>query len=82
VRKTIYSPEQQTLSRLLRDQRHRRGATQVQVAEALGRTQSYVAKYESGERRLDVIELRAICMALGTSLPAFARRLDTALDNL
>lgn len=30
--------------------------TQQQVADALGRPQSYVAKYENGERRLDVIE--------------------------
>lgn len=33
--------------------------TQVQVAERLGRSQSFVTKAETGERRLDVVELRA-----------------------
>ncbi|MCP9232800.1 helix-turn-helix domain-containing protein [Mesorhizobium sp. LMG 17147] len=36
--------------------RKAKGLTQEQVAEKLGRTQSFVAKYEGGERRLDVIE--------------------------
>ena len=41
----------------LRDARRRAGMTQVQVAQALGRPQSFVAKCEAGERRIDVIEL-------------------------
>ncbi len=36
--------------------RKNKGLTQLQVAQALGRPQSFVAKYEGGERRLDVIE--------------------------
>jgi transcriptional regulator with XRE-family HTH domain len=41
------------------------GLTQVQVAAALKRPQSFVSKYESGERNLDVIEFLAVCRALG-----------------
>jgi transcriptional regulator with XRE-family HTH domain len=38
--------------------------TQVQVAERLGRPQSFVSKYESGERQLDVVEFVEVCEAL------------------
>ena len=44
------------LTRLSRA-RQKAGLTQVEVAERLGRPQSYVSKCESGERRVDVIEL-------------------------
>ncbi len=45
--------------RRLRQARKDAGMTQVQVAEHLGRSQSFVTKAETGERRLDVVELRA-----------------------
>jgi len=38
---------------------------QASLAETLGRPQSFVAKYESGERRLDVAEFVGIARALG-----------------
>jgi hypothetical protein len=39
-----------------------------------------VSKYETGERRLDVIELRAVCAALGVPLQTFLRRLEKRLQ--
>jgi transcriptional regulator with XRE-family HTH domain len=48
---------------------------QEDVAAQLGRPQSFVSKYESGEQSLDVIEVADICEALGTDLVAFARAL-------
>jgi len=39
--------------------------TQAQVAEKLKRPQSFVSKYESGERQLDVIEFLGVCKAIG-----------------
>ncbi|RWP14706.1 MAG: XRE family transcriptional regulator [Mesorhizobium sp.] len=48
-------PRHQRLAQLI-SLRKAKGLTQEQVAEKLGRTQSFVAKYEGGERRLDVIE--------------------------
>lgn len=38
--------------------------TQTALAQMLGKPQSYVSKYESGERRLDVVEFVDICKAL------------------
>lgn len=40
--------------------------TQAQVAEKLGRPQSFVAKYEGGERRLDIIEFLDVTAVLDT----------------
>jgi transcriptional regulator with XRE-family HTH domain len=67
------------LNAILREARLQAGLTQVQVAERLHRPQSYVSKYERGELRLDILELREVCEALGITLTAFARKLDKLL---
>ena len=51
--------------------RKRAGLTQVCLADRLGRPQSFVSKYERGERRLDVIEYCEVCRALGIDPVAF-----------
>ena len=48
----------------LLEARQKKGLTQIDVANFLGKPQSFVSKYESGERRLDVIEFIAVCKAL------------------
>lgn len=50
------------------------GLTQVDLADRLGRPQSFVSKYERGERRLDVIEFCEVCRALGVNPVAFLQR--------
>lgn len=45
--------------------REARGITQTEIAAKLGKPQSYVSKYERGERRLDIVELIAVAKALG-----------------
>ena len=55
------------------------GLTQTEIAQRLGQPQSFVSKYESGERRLDVLELRQVCAVVGVSLADFVRRLERAL---
>lgn len=72
---------EQTLLALLRAARLEAGMRQVDLADRLQRPQSYVSKYESGERRLDLLELRQICNALGISLEAFVRKLESAIDE-
>ena len=52
-----YSKRYKRFLKKLRQARLDAGMTQVEVAEALGKPQSYVSKCESGERRVDVIEL-------------------------
>ena len=59
---------------LLRRLRIESNLTQAQVARKIGQTQSYVSKYESGEQRLDLIELEDVCKALGISLKDFVEK--------
>jgi len=59
------------LAALLREIRIEANLTQLQIAEKIGQTQSYVSKYENGEQRLDLIELEAVCKAVGTDLQEF-----------
>lgn len=57
-------PRYEKFQSLLKDMRTRQGIRQQELAETLGRPQSYVSKYESGERNIDLIELIEITKAL------------------
>ena len=74
MRDTLRSPRQKQLRALLRDLRRRRGLTQTEVARRLAKPQSFVAKYESGERRLSVIEFVDVIGALGMDPAAVLRQ--------
>lgn len=62
------------LANLLRQIRLDANLTQLQLAEKIGQTQSYVSKYENGEQRLDLIELESVCKAVDISLTSFVGR--------
>jgi transcriptional regulator with XRE-family HTH domain len=62
--KAFHSAGYQNFCRLLIARRRAAGMTQEQVAQRLERPQSYVAKYERGERRIDVIEFLEIAAAI------------------
>lgn len=72
-------PDYDVLARLLRRLREDAGLSQLEVARALGRRQPFVSKYERGQRRLDLIELRRICAALDIPLATLVRRFENAL---
>jgi transcriptional regulator with XRE-family HTH domain len=74
--KSIGTPEQKRLLALLRQVRLDAGLRQVDLAERLGQPQSFVSKYESGERRLDLLELYQVCVAVGISLSNFVRKFE------
>jgi transcriptional regulator with XRE-family HTH domain len=81
VDKSITSQEYRVFLRKLRAARRESGLTQVALAHRLGETQSFVSKCERGERRLDIVEVRAFCQAFGVSLETFALQLDRTLTN-
>lgn len=65
----------EALRRELREARLRTGLRQVDVALKLGKPQSYVAKVESGERRLDLIEVIDLCQVVSLDLTGLIKRL-------
>ena len=79
---SIYTREYAVLLSMLRAARHTAGLTQEQLAECLSQTQSFVSKTERGERRLDVVELRAFTKALGIQFADFVMKLDRTLDGM
>lgn len=71
---TIHSDQYQALLELVREGRRKAGLSQSELAERLGRPQSWVSKVEIGERRLDLEELRRVCEALGLDLVKLVRK--------
>ena len=65
---SLHTKEYKALCLRLKQARIDAGLTQQQMADKLGKPQSYVAKYELAERRLDVIECVAVCKALGLDI--------------
>jgi transcriptional regulator with XRE-family HTH domain len=63
--KSVHSQAQQAFCELMIEARDEAGLTQQKLANRLERQQSFVAKYEGGERRIDVIEFITIARALG-----------------
>lgn len=67
MQKSLKSPEYGRLVGLLVAVRRGSGVRQQALAKKLGRPQSFIAKYEGGERRIDVVEFIAIARALGAN---------------
>lgn len=65
ITKTVHSSEQAAFCALMVAARKQAGLTQHELARRLRRPQSFVAKYEGGERRIDVVEFVAIVRAIG-----------------
>jgi transcriptional regulator with XRE-family HTH domain len=82
MEKSIFTPEQKVFEQLLREYRTEAGLTQGQLAERLATLQTIVSNIEIGERRLDILELRQVCKALGVTLRDFVDKLEDRLDSL
>jgi transcriptional regulator with XRE-family HTH domain len=65
IGKSVHSSDQAAFCALMVGARKAAGMTQHALAGLLKKPQSFVAKYEGGERRLDVVEFIAIARALG-----------------
>jgi transcriptional regulator with XRE-family HTH domain len=65
VKKALYERNYAAFTDLLKEERKKAGLTQAKLAKKLRRPQSYVSKYERGDRRLDVIEFLEIARAVG-----------------
>ena len=81
MKKSIHTRDYAILLELLIELRHNAGLTQAQLGSKLPFGQPEISKIERGERRVDVIELRMICQALGTSLECFVNDFEKHLGG-
>lgn len=65
MRRSIHSTPYVVLREQLANARIAAALTQEELAAKLGRPQSYIAKYETGDRRLDVVEFLEVCASIG-----------------
>ena len=75
ISKTLNSAEHKAFCALLVETREKAGLTQWQLAGKLLKSQSFVSKYEAGERRIDLIEFVTIAHALGADAVSLLRSL-------
>lgn len=72
----IYQLKYARFLQRLRNAREESGLTQAQVARAVGKAQGFISKVESGERRLDVVELQELCRVYEKPLSYFEEALE------
>lgn len=77
--KSITTERYRALRDVLRQVRTEAGLSQDEVARLLDEPQSFVSKYESGVRRLDLVELEQVASALGTTLRRLIDRYHEAV---
>ena len=73
--KSVRSPAQRVLLEAIREARKQAGLTQAEVAKRLKRPQSFVSAYESGDRRIDVLDFLRIVKALNSDPCEILRRI-------
>jgi len=78
MKKRVYIAQRKVMTDLLRGIRLEAGLTQVELAARIGKDQAYISRYESGQRRLDLLEVREVCQAIGITLEEFVKRLEKA----
>ncbi|MFJ2537219.1 helix-turn-helix domain-containing protein [Pseudomonas sp. NPDC087614] len=79
--KAIYRREHEILLQVLKRMRVESGMTQAQCSAALGRPQSFMSDVERGVRRLDIVQLRDLCLVLKTDLSIFSQAYEQALND-
>jgi transcriptional regulator with XRE-family HTH domain len=77
LKKSLHSPAYDRFLKLLRKAREDAGLTQEQAAKKLRKPQSFISKCESGERRVDVVELVMFCTAYELRPERFVRSIAT-----
>lgn len=81
--RSVHTTAYKRLRSLLTTTRLSAGLTQAALSAKLRKTQSFVSKYESGERRLDMIEFLEVCKALGADpiVIVESMRHETAIEQ-
>jgi transcriptional regulator with XRE-family HTH domain len=74
--KFLRTPEHKRLMKMLATARKSKGLTQQQLAEQIGENQNFISKYESGERRLDFLEVAAISRPIDFNIVNAVREIE------
>ena len=80
IRRSLHSKDYKAFLKVLKRVREDAGLTQLELADRLGQTQTYVSKSERGQRRVDVVELRKFCFGLKMSPADFFTLLDKEIS--
>ena len=80
--KSLYRPENLELAAILRGIREDSGQTQTQFAARLDRGRTYVSNVELGIKRLDLVEVRDYCAALGVPLASLIAQWEERISPL
>ena len=70
---SLYSKEHKSIVEKLIKARHEAGIDQVEVAKKLSKSQSYVSKIESGQRRINVVALKELANIYKKSIDYFLK---------
>jgi DNA-binding transcriptional regulator YiaG len=79
--KSVHSEGQSAFSKLMIEARKSARLTQHELAKRLHKPQSFVAKYEGGERRIDVVEFVTVCQAIGADPAKLLKALIKAIGG-
>jgi len=79
MQKSIHTVQQYRFLELLKQVRLEAGLTQVELSKKLDTPHSRISDYERGERRLDMIQMRQYCEAVGITLREFVERFEAML---
>lgn len=74
--KSVYTEGYRCVIKALIAARNSKGKTQQDIANILGKSQSYVAKYEVFERRIDIMELKLICDAINIDIHQIVEKMN------
>lgn len=80
--KSIFSHEYELLRQSMIAARKEAQLTQAALAKFLKKPQSFVAKYENGERRLDVIEFLVVTRVIGVDSCEIIRKVEQQLPEI
>lgn len=80
-KRSPFDKRRDALRRLLIDTRKSKKITQIQLAEQLQKPQSFVSKYENGDRLLDLVEVHQICQALSHSFIELVSGFDAVIND-
>lgn len=81
MKKSPFAREYEAVRKLLKEYRLKSGLTQQELAIRIGDTQSSISKWERGEKRLDIVQLRDFCKAVGIKMLDFVTQLEVRISS-